>query len=225
MNIIFDMDGVIFDTERFWLDCCIPAAEELGMEGFAQVYPRCIGLTEPETWKVVMDAYGDRQLLEDMYAKAGQIFHQRYEEGGLPVKPGAREILTWIHDQKIPTALASSTKEEIVTRELADAGLLPYFDVITCGDHVSASKPAPDIFLEAIRRLGEVRRIGADIAPHDCFVIEDSFNGIRAAAAAGTRPLMVPDMLKPDDEIRALTHEVFRDLFEVRRYLQEQVNF
>ena len=87
INIIFDMDGVIFDTERFWLDCCIPASEEMGMKGFAEVYPRCIGLTEPETWRVVMDAYGDRQLLEEMYAKAGEIFHRRYAESGLPVKP------------------------------------------------------------------------------------------------------------------------------------------
>lgn len=222
MNIIFDMDGVIFDTERFWLDCCIPAAEELNMEGFAEVYPRCIGLTEPETWKVVMDAYGDRALLEEMYAKAGEIFLKRYEEGGLPVKPGAREILTWLHQQQIPTALASSTKEEIVTKELADAGLLRYFDVLTCGDHVERSKPAPDIFIEAARRLGQARprESGADLTPADCFIIEDSFNGIRAAAAAGAQPLMVPDMLEPTEEIRALTYKIFRDLFEVRDFLQ-----
>ncbi|MBQ9016307.1 MAG: HAD family phosphatase [Firmicutes bacterium] len=222
MNIIFDMDGVIFDTERFWLNCCIPAAKELGMRNFAEVYPRCIGLTEPETWRVMMDAYGDRPLLEEMYAKAGAIFHKRYEEEGLPVKPGAREILVWLKEQQIPTALASSTKEEIVTKELTDAGLLQYFDTITCGDHVERSKPAPDIFIEAARRLGEVRRIGGtDIAPQDCFVIEDSFNGIRAAAAAGTRPLMVPDMLEPTDEIRAMAHLVFHDLYEVKEYLQD----
>lgn len=214
-GIIFDMDGVIFDTERFWLDCCIPAAEELGMEGFAEVYPRCIGLTEPETWRVMMDAYGDGSLLEEMYAKAGTIFEKRYEEGGLPVKPGAREILTWLREKKIPIALASSTKEEIVTKELTDAGLIQYFDTITCGDHVERSKPAPDIFLEAARRLST--------DPKECFAIEDSFNGIRAAAAAGTRPLMVPDMLQPDDEIRAMTTEVFRDLFGVQRYLQDRV--
>ena len=212
INIIFDMDGVIFDTERFWLDCCIPASEEMGMEGFAEVYPRCIGLTEPETWRVVMDAYGDRQLLEEMYEKAGEIFHRRYAEGGLPVKPGAREILQWIHEQKIPVALASSTKEEIVRKELTDAGLLQYFDTITCGDHVARSKPAPDIFLKAAERLGK--------APESCFVIEDSYNGIRAAAAAGTIPLMVPDMLQPTDEIRELTRQIFHDLYEVKEFLQ-----
>ena len=213
INIIFDMDGVIFDTERFWLDCCIPASEEMGMEGFAEVYPRCIGVTEPETWRIMMDAYGDRQLLEEMYAKAGEIFHRRYEEGGLPVKPGAREILKWIHEQKIPVALASSTKEEIVRKELTDAGLLQYFDTITCGDHVERSKPAPDIFLKAAERLGK--------APESCFVIEDSYNGIRAAAAAGTIPLMVPDMLEPTEEIRQLTSQIFHDLFEVKEYLQQ----
>lgn len=212
INIIFDMDGVIFDTERFWLDCCIPASEEMGMEGFAEVYPRCIGVTEPETWRIMMDVYGDRQLLEEMYAKAGEIFHRRYAESGLPVKPGAREILKWIHEQKIPVALASSTKEEIVRKELTDAGLLQYFDTITCGDHVARSKPAPDIFLKAAERLGK--------APESCFVIEDSYNGIRAAAAAGTIPLMVPDMLQPTDEIRELTRQIFHDLYEVKEFLQ-----
>ena len=236
INIIFDMDGVIFDTERFWLDCCIPASEEMGMEGFAEVYPRCIGVTEPETWRIMMDVYGDRQLLEEMYEKAGEIFHRRYAEGGLPVKPGAREILKWIHEQKIPVALASSTKEEIVRKELTDAGLLQYFDTITCGDHVERSKPAPDIFLEAVRRLGACRDGAAgpeagraavdpagqtDLDPADCFVIEDSYNGIRAAAAAGTIPLMVPDMLEPTEEIRQLTSQIFHNLFEVKEYLQQ----
>ena len=108
-------------------------------------------------------------------------------------------------------ALASSTRTELVRRELKDAGFIKYFSVIIGGDMVSHSKPHPEIFLKAAEVLGA--------APGDCYVIEDSFNGIRAAAAAGMHPLMVPDMIQPTEEILALTEMVFPSLNEVTAYL------
>ena len=95
--------------------------------------------------------------------------------------------------------------------ELTDAGLIKFFDRIISGDMVERSKPSPDIFLKAIE--------GLDVSPKDVFVIEDSFNGIRAAHAAAMRPVMVPDMLMPDEEIKGLSEVVLKDLFEVKKYI------
>jgi beta-phosphoglucomutase-like phosphatase (HAD superfamily) len=110
--------------------------------------------------------------------------------GLLAVKPGVRELLEYLKSSSFRTAVASSTYTHIVEKELSDAGILPFFDRIVGGDQVSRSKPNPDIFLRAAEVL--------DTAPEACLVIEDSYNGIRAAKAAGMRAIMVPDLLQPD---------------------------
>ena len=139
-----------------------------------------------------------------------RLYYDHYEREGLPLKSGARELLSALNGSGTPLALASSTRTETVRRELRDAGLLDFFDVVIGGDQVTRSKPHPEIFLRAAAELGT--------APEECCVIEDSFNGIRAAAAAGMHPLMVPDMLQPDEEILALAERVFPSLHEVRNF-------
>ena len=110
----------------------------------------------------------------------------------------------------MPVALATSTREEVVRRELKDADIIDYFDALICGDMVKRSKPAPDIFLKAAEAIS--------IAPTDGFVIEDSYNGIRAAHAAALRPIMVPDLKGPDEEMQAKTEVILPDLDVVRTY-------
>ena len=126
---------------------------------------------------------------------------------------GAREILADLAARGVPLALASSTEGALVRRELDEAGLLRFFDALVCGDQVRRSKPDPEIFLTAAARLG--------VEPERCFVIEDSFNGVRAAAAAGMRPLMVPDLLPPDEEMRRLSEAILPDLAAAGRYLRD----
>ena len=120
--------------------------------------------------------------------------------------------MAYLKDNGIKTALASSTSSASVLREIVGAGLEKYFDQIVCGDMVERSKPAPDIWLEALRRLG------VDAA--DAAAIEDSFNGVRSAKAAGLYTIMVPDLVQPDDEIRALADQVFPSLKEVLEFIR-----
>ena len=209
--VIFDMDGVIFDTEQFFLDCLRPAAEAVGLKDIDTIAYECIGLTAPETEKRLVSFYGPDAPLEEFRRKTSEIFDARYEAEGFPKKPWIHEILQYLRDEQIPVAVASSTRSDLVRRELEDAGLADFFDIIIGGDMAEKSKPEPDIFLKAAEKLGA--KAG------DCFVIEDSFNGIRAANAAGMRPLMVPDLLAPDDEIRGLAEKVFPSLKEVQEYL------
>ena len=241
--IIFDMDGVIFDTERFYLECLRPAAETVGLENIEEIALACTGLTEEETQKKLIDFYGPDAPLEQLNAETMKHFRTKYEAEGFPEKPGVREILSWLREMKIPTAIASSTRTDIVRKELSDAGLLDCFDVVIGGDLAEKSKPAPDVFLkaaEALKSAGAQESAGASTAVEDLdsagaspagaqdpdlsefYVIEDSFNGIRAASAAGMKPLMVPDLLQPDDEIRALAWKVFPSLKEVLAYLKTE---
>lgn len=209
--VIFDMDGVIFDTEHLAMSLWIQAADELGIPDIAQVYPTVIGTTSIRTHEILDERYGSSFPREEFDRRVRDLYQEHYNHDGLPVKPGVPELLSSLAAYHVPMALASSTHSDLVRRELRDAGFLDFFDVVIGGDMVTHSKPHPEIFLLAANAL--------NASPEDCYVIEDSFNGIRAAAAAGTHPLMVPDMLQPTEEIRSLAERVFPSLHEVLFFL------
>lgn len=211
--VVFDMDGVIFDSERLVVECWKEVAEKYGMEDVETACRACLGITRPEAKAVFRRKYGPDFDYDLRKQEMSDLFFARYGEGRLPMKPGIVEILTSLKEAGIPVALASSTRREVVTRELADAGIIHFFTQIICGDMVTRSKPDPEIFLTACQALGS--------DPARTAGIEDSFNGIRAAAAGGLRTIMVPDMLQPTEEIRSLTEAVLPSLHEVCAYLLE----
>ena len=130
------------------------------------------------------------------------------------MKPGVRELLDWLKENGWTVGLASSTRRSSVLNHLEQAGIRDYFSTVITGDMVEHSKPQPDIYLMACRELG------AD--PTEAYAIEDSPNGIRSAHAAGMFPLMVPDMIAPDEEMRRLSSCIFKDLFEVLEYFNNK---
>ena len=132
---------------------------------------------------------------------------------GLPEKPGVHEILEYLKENRIPTALASSTRRTAVMEHLDRAGITSYFQKIICGDMVEHGKPAPDIYLKACEELGA--------APGQALAVEDSFNGIRSAYAAGLYTVMVPDQLPPTEEILALVDKKCDSLTELQAQLPE----
>ena len=212
--VLFDMDGVIFDSERALRDCWLTLAAEDGLADMEKVYERCIGVTEEVTGGVLKEAYGEDFPWRDFRRRTTALYRERHAGGRLPLKPGARELLTALHARGVPVALASSTRGEMVRLWLEEAGLLGFFDAIVSGDMVSRSKPDPEIFFKACAALG--------VEPGNAFVIEDSFNGVRAAFAGGMRALMVPDLLPPDDEMREKAEAIFPTLWEVGEYLKKQ---
>ena len=139
------------------------------------------------------------------------VYDREYAGRPVPQKPGAAEILRALDERGVLLAVASSTPEARVRRHLTEHDFLRRFDAVIGGDRLQRSKPAPDIFLLAAESLGA--------EPARCFVIEDSFNGIRAAHAARMRPIMVPDMLEPTEEIAAMAEVVTADLFGALEYL------
>ena len=205
--VIFDMDGVIFDSENLYIDCCVEAADSLGMEDIVETCFRCIGVTVPVTCQILLDTYRDKALVDTFREAAASLFREKYRAGLLAVKPGVQELLEYLKAQGTRIAIASSTRTDIIEKELSDFGLLTFFDRIIGGDQVSRSKPDPDIFLRAAEALKE--------EPDHCLVIEDSYNGIRAAKAAGMNAIMVPDLLPPDDEMRSLADAIEPSLLHV----------
>ncbi len=213
MSVIFDMDGTIFDSERLVLDCWEKLGKKYGFSDIGEVFIRCIGTNKIRTREIVYGHYGTGFPYEKFVEESSLLFHERIDREGLPVKPGARELLTYLKERGIPMGLASSTRLAAVTQELKDAGLYSYFKVVVGGDQLKNSKPAPDIYLMACERMG--------VPPENTYAVEDSYNGIRSAHSAGLTPIMVPDMMPATEEMRTLSEAVFTDLFEVMAYLAE----
>ena len=210
--VIFDMDGILLDTEMIYMYAWEDLAPKIGIEvQYArEIVLACTGTNSATTKKIMIEMLGSEEAYEKSVELSRQCFHKYINDNGIPVKKYARKILQFLHDKKVPVGLASSTKEAVVRQQMRDTGLYDYFDVILGGDNVVNGKPAPDIFLDCAEQLK------AD--PKNCYVIEDSFNGIRAAHAAGMHPIMVPDLMQPDDEIRGLAEAVFPDLNEVVKF-------
>ena len=213
-TVVFDMDGILFDTERLCQDSWLAVAEEKGLPGMAEIFPQCIGLNANDSRRIVMNAYGEDFDYEGFREQASVWFWNYIEKNGLPMKPGVRELLDWLKENGWTVGLASSTRRSSVLNHLEQAGIRDYFSTVITGDMVEHSKPQPDIYLMACRELG------AD--PEETYAIEDSPNGIRSAHAAGMIPLMVPDMIAPDEEMRRLSSCIFKDLFEVLEYFNNK---
>ena len=209
-SVIFDMDGVIFDSERIVCDLWIDFAKEKDLRGMDELIMKCIGINDNATKKLFLEAYGEDFPYDEYKKVISQKYHELYDGGRLPMKPGVKELLGFLKENGIKTALASSTKVKTVTNQLRDAGILEYFDVVIGGDMVTKSKPDPEIFLEAADKLG--------VDPTKSFIIEDSLNGIKAAYAAGAKPLMVPDLIKPDEDIQKICYKIFVNLHEIKAF-------
>ncbi|MCM1124210.1 MAG: HAD family phosphatase [Eubacterium sp.] len=210
--VVFDMDGVIFDSERLVLECWEKATENQQIEGIRETLTECIGTTEKKTREIVLDHYGQDFPYEKFRAEASRIFHEIADRGELPVKKGVQELLEYLSECKIPIALASSTRLEVVSQELKQAGLYDYFQVVMGGDQLKRSKPEPDIYLMTCSKLG--------VEPAHAYAIEDSYNGIRSSYRAGMRPIMVPDILPPTEEMREKSVVIFDDLLQVKEWFR-----
>ncbi|MBR4908853.1 MAG: HAD family phosphatase [Acidaminococcaceae bacterium] len=213
--VIFDMDGVIFDSERLVIECWQVIAKKHNIPDIVEICMRVQGNNREESGKRFQEKYGSGFPYEAYKKEVSALFRCLYGEGRLPLKPGVVEILEELKQKGVPLALASSTRTNIVKLELADARLLKYFDAVLGGDMAPRSKPEPDIFLAAAVALG--------VSPANCYVLEDSFNGIRAAYRAGMHPVMVPDMQQPNEEIRGLAEVVVENLFVALDYLRTKM--
>lgn len=208
--VVFDMDGVIFDTERLIQECWQEVADYYGIPDIKSTCTKCAGLNLQAATEVFLEKYGKEFPYFEYRAEARGLFWGKRYGKCFPIKPGAEEILKWLKERNIPVALASSTASVQVHKALQDAGLLKYFDEIVCGDLVTNSKPHPEIFLKACELLR--------VDPGNTFAIEDSANGMQAAYRGGLMPIMVPDLIAPTKDLEEMAVCVCDSLWGVMEY-------
>lgn len=208
--IIFDMDGVILDSETISDITWKKAAEEKGLSVNDEILNACRGTNKNDTMIILKKYYGSDFDSEAFLERTSELFHVIEEKDGIPLMPYAKEILEYLKP-RYRLALASSTRGPTVERQLKTAGVIDYFETRTTGEMVIHSKPDPEIYLMACKSIG--------VEPAECAAIEDSLNGIKSAFAAGLNPVMVVDKIKPTEEIRKICLEVFDSLEDLKSVL------
>jgi HAD superfamily hydrolase (TIGR01509 family) len=207
--VIFDMDGLLLDSEPLYRVTWQTAAAELGCPIDDEFYAHFVGRGTDETERLLRDRFGEALPLDEFRERWRRDFDRRLERAPPARKPGAIELLDLLDNLGIPQGLATSSPRTMALRCLGE--LSPRFAAIACGDEVEHSKPAPDLFLLASQRLG--------VTPDHCLVLEDSEAGVRAARAAGMEVIIVPDLIEPSTEIAAMAERVCGSLYDVRALL------
>ena len=206
--VVFDMDGLLFDTEVLYQEAIQLAAAEGGHEVAIDVFNRTVGLPWAQSRAQLFSHFGEAFPIDEFQETWVRHFWM-IAETRLALKLGALELLDTLDQFRLPRAIATSSSRRTVERHLTAHNLMGRFpEIVGRGDY-ERGKPAPDPFLKAAQRLG--------VEPHLCLALEDSHNGVRSASSAGMMTIMVPDLLEPTDEIRGLCTFVARDLHGVRR--------
>jgi HAD superfamily hydrolase (TIGR01509 family) len=205
---IFDMDGTLFDTERLAIDALQEIFREYDLEIPRQTLETVIGGGTEAARNFLRRFTPSNIEVDVILRRTGATMKKNIEEHGLPVKPGAVELLTLFRDRGITIGLATSSKTDYALDNLRRVNIADYFQSVIGGDLVDRSKPHPDIYLKALAEL--------QTAPNDAIALEDSDHGIQAAHAAGLRVIHVPDIKRIDEKTRACVHREYASLLEFR---------
>lgn len=209
--VIFDMDGLMFDSEKISIYAWRKASEKYGYDITEEIFKETLGLNLEKIREIFCKYFGEDCPYEDIKTQRRSVIDQYIDEKGVPVKKGLFNLLQALKSLNIKTAVATSSSRVTAEKMLRLSEAFPYFDLIVCGDEVKKSKPDPEIFLTAADKL--------NCLPENCIVLEDSEAGVMAAYSAGMKPLLVPDMKEPCDEVRAMAYKVFTDLDEVKAFI------
>jgi HAD superfamily hydrolase (TIGR01509 family) len=212
--VVFDMDGLLVDTEVLIRDLKMEIAPQFGAELPLSAFQRMVGLPRAASDAVARAHFGSAFPFE---AYALELERRVYAavDAGVALKAGVMELLDLLSMAQIPGAIATSSSHRAVERTLAPSGILPRFRAVVAAGDYARGKPCPDPFLAAADRLG--------VDPTSCLALEDSYNGVRAACAAGMMTVMVPDLLEATDEMHALCQTVAGSLHDVRLMLEESL--
>ena len=201
---VFDMDGLMFDSERLVYETWQMMMDELGLSYSLDTFKNTIGLRSDKTEHYYKQLYGNDFCYSELKQRSRLIFLERIEKEGVPIKKGLIELLDFLRANGIKTAVATSTSAQTAHKVIKMAGVYDYFDSFVCGDDVTNSKPHPEVFLKAAEKLS--------LPAQDCVALEDSINGIKSAHSAGMTTIMVPDYLQPTEEILPMIDCLCEDL-------------
>lgn len=219
-GVIFDMDGLMFDTELLYYEATQETADQLGIPYDAAIYDRYLGVSDEELW----DAYHSHYDLEFGFLKVELFIKTAYERtmalfdsGKVTVKPGLFELLTYLNANQIEKVVASSNKRTVIENLLTKNGLRHEFTTIVSAEDVRRAKPDPEIFVKAQEKL--------KLPKDQLLILEDSPNGIKAANDAGISVVMIPDLIQPTAETKENSLAILKNLGELPKFLEDKADF
>ncbi len=210
LGAVFDMDGLMFDTETLVYRAWQKVMDDHNYNYNFEIYKQTVGRRTVDVKKMYEEMYDDNFDYALMREEANVYFRRAINDFGVPFKKGLINILEHLKHKGIKIALATSTSSQTAMWLIEDADLKKYFDKYVCGNMVTNGKPHPEVFLTAAKEL--------QLAPEDCIALEDSLNGIKSAYNAGMKPIMIPDMLEPTEEIKPMLYALCKDLDEAIQY-------
>lgn len=213
--VIFDQDGLMFDTERVSANAWTKVQGEFGVTVGEDLLSRCRGTNKEECKIIFLEAFGQDFDFDGLREKKMECFHEDIRMNGLPIKEGLLELLSYLKSNSFKISLATASAKEWSMKNLKEAGADQYFDEFVCGDMVSHCKPDPEIFLTAAAKLG--------IDPEYCLVLEDSLNGVEAAIRGGFPVIMVPDMTQPTEELIQRITAKCNSLLDVKQMFEDKL--
>lgn len=210
--IIFDMDGLMIDSERVTFECYQERLKDMNLTMDEEFYKTLLGKPIKGIYQRFYDVYGNDFPIENVIQDVHQLMAERFETEGVPVKKGLVELLHYLKDNNYKTIVATSSNRDRVDKILAQAKITEFFDDSICGDEVTKGKPNPEVFLKSCQKLG----VNVD----EAIVLEDSEAGIQASYDANIKVICIPDMKYPEKQYEEKTFKILKDLTEVTSYLK-----
>ena len=208
--IIFDMDGLLLDSEIIGLQTFQQTCEEFGLGDRTDLFIQCIGTNSETNKNILSNGLGSEVDFLTFWDICRSKYHAETKTKAIPLKQGVIDLLQHIQTLRLPVAVATSTHTEFALTKLNNAGIVNYFDIVIGGEQVSNSKPLPDIFLKAVEKL--------NVEPANCLALEDSENGVNSALSAGLTVIQIPDLVKPDRHKNQSNHIILDSLTEVANF-------
>lgn len=212
--LVFDMDGLIFDSERIVQRAWNQTGEEMGLGRIGEHIYNTVGMNAMRRKQYFQEHISPEFPFEQFTGRTREVFREIADREGIALKPGAKELIDAGKENGYKLAVATSSSRVHATRLLKESGLYDYFDGIVFGDMVTHSKPDPEIYRKACEEIG--------VLPERCIAFEDAPNGVRSASAAGLHVVIVPDLVQPSEEIRQLAWKQLNSLEEMMTYIKEQ---
>lgn len=210
--IIFDMDGLMIDSERVTFECYQEILKGMNLTMDEEFYKTLLGKPLKGIYQRFYDVYGDDFPIEDVIKDVHALMAKRFETEGVPIKTGLKSLLEYLKENNYKTIVATSSNRDRVDTILSQAQITDYFDDSICGDEVTKGKPNPEVFLKSCQKLG----VNVD----EAIVLEDSEAGIQASYDAGIKVICIPDMKYPEKQYEEKTFKILKDLNGVTEYLK-----